>query len=214
LIDYFSDDAPPLEIEVDESLSLPQEAARRFAQYSRAKRATGQINKRLELARKRLCELEKEMERLSAEPPSAFAPPSPAQSASKTAVSAAKRVPGTRRYISTDGIEILVGRTAQDNDYLTFKVGKPNDLWLHAADYGGSHVIVRNAARKPIPPRTLIEAAQLAAFFSQAKKDPKVDVHYTERKFVSKIKGAKPGLVRLLRFKTIIVEPKESRPRE
>jgi predicted ribosome quality control (RQC) complex YloA/Tae2 family protein len=102
------------------------------------------------------------------------------------------------------------GRTANDNDHLTFKVAKPNDLWLHAADYGGSHVVVRNSTKKPIPHPTLIEAAQLAAYFSQAKKDPKVDVHYTERKFVSKIKGGKPGLVRMQRFKNIMVEPKEA----
>ena len=56
----------------------------------------------------------------------------------------------------------------------------------------------------------LIEAAQLAAWFSQAKKDPKVDVHYTERKFVSKPKGAKPGMVRLQRFKNITVQPNEA----
>jgi predicted ribosome quality control (RQC) complex YloA/Tae2 family protein len=93
---------------------------------------------------------------------------------------------------------------------LTFKIAKPGDLWLHAADYGGSHVVVRNSTRKEIPPRTLIEAAQLAAYFSQAKKDPKVDVHYTERKFVSKPKKSKPGLVRLQRFRNITVEPKEA----
>src|SRR5213075_345660 len=86
-----------------------------------------------------------------------------------------KRVPGTRQYLSVDGFEILVGRTANDNDHLTFKIAKPNDLWLHAADYGGSHVVVRNSSRKEVPQRTLIEAAQLAAYFSKAKKDPKVD---------------------------------------
>src|SRR5205807_3723950 len=104
---------------------------------------------------------------------------------------------------------ILVGRAARDNDNLTFKVAKPNDLWLHAADYPGSHVVVRNASRKEIPHRTLIEAAQLAAYFSQANKDPKVTVHYTQRKALSKLKGAAPGLVRLLRVKSITVAPKE-----
>ena len=113
------------------------------------------------------------------------------------------------RYLSTDGLEILVGRAARDNDNLTFKVARPNDLWLHAADYPGSHVIVRNTTRKDIPHRTLIEAAQLAAYFSQANQDPKVDVHYTQRKFISKPKGVAPGLVRMSRFKNITVAPKE-----
>jgi predicted ribosome quality control (RQC) complex YloA/Tae2 family protein len=121
-----------------------------------------------------------------------------------------KKIPGTRRYFSSDGYEILVGRTARDNDHLTFKIAKPNDLWLHAADYPGSHVIVRNSTRKDVPYRTLIEAAQLAAHFSQANKDPKVDIHYTPRKFVSKVKGSAPGLVRLLRFKTVIAAPREA----
>ncbi len=130
-------------------------------------------------------------------------------SITRAPVGRSKRVPGTRRYISSDGFEILIGRAAHDNDHLTFKVAKPNDLWLHAADYGGSHVIVRNPTRKDIPHRTVIEAAQLAAHFSQARKDPKVDVHYTQRKFISKPKGAKPGLVRMSRFKNITVEPEE-----
>jgi predicted ribosome quality control (RQC) complex YloA/Tae2 family protein len=121
-----------------------------------------------------------------------------------------KKIPGARSYLSSDGFEILVGRTARDNDYLTFKVAKPNDLWMHTGDYSGSHVVVRNATRKDVPHRTIIEAAQLAAHFSQARKNSKVDVHYTQRKFVSKPKGATPGLVRMTRFKNITVEPKEA----
>jgi hypothetical protein len=64
--------------------------------------------------------------------------------------------------------------------------------------------------KKPIPHPTLIAAAQLAAYFSQAKKDPKVDVHYTERKIRFEDKRRKPGLVRMQRFKNITVEPKEA----
>ena len=146
------------------------------------------------------------------EPPAVAGGPSssePALAGDRKQV-AAKRIPGTRRYLSSDGFEILVGRTSNDNDHLTFKIARPNDLWLHAADYGGSHVVIRRQTRKEVPHQTIIEAAQLAAYFSQAKKDPKVDVHYTERKFVTKPKGAKPGLVRLQRFKNIIVEPKEA----
>ena len=71
----------------------------------------------------------------------------------------------------------------------------------------GSHVVIRNPTRKDIPHRTIIEAAQLAAHFSQAREDPKVDVHYTQRKFISKPKGAKPGLVRLKEYKSVSVRP-------
>lgn len=239
LVDYFSGDSATIEIELDESTSLPEEAARRFKLYSRSKRAVAQINSRIELGRKRLEELLSEQESLekclSEVSATTDRPSSSAQRtidsssalprwdhsrplSSKPALAGDRkktsRIPGTRRYLSADGFEILVGRTAADNDRLTFKIAKPNDTWLHAGDYSGSHVVVRNSSKKPIPQRTLIEAAQLAAWFSQAKKDPKVDVHYTERKFVSKIKGGKPGLVRLQRFKNITVEPKEAGMKE
>ena len=215
VIDYFADDAPTLNVDIDPSVSLQHEATRRFALYARSKRAIEQINTRMQAVRSRLGELEAETQslesRIAGDQFPAPITESTAKHGSETQRKAErKHVRGTRQYLSSDGFEILVGRTANDNDHLTFKIAKPNDLWLHAADYGGSHVVVRNSTRKEIPPRTLIEAAQLAAHFSQAKKDPKADVHYTERKFVSKIKGAKPGLVRLQRFKNLTVEPKEA----
>lgn len=118
-----------------------------------------------------------------------------------------KAIRGARRFVSSDGCEILVGRTSAANDELTFKVARPSDIWLHAADYPGSHVVIRLAKRGEVPHRTLLEAAQLAAYFSQARDDAIVDVRYTERKFVAKPRGAAPGLVRLQRFKSISVRP-------
>ena len=218
LIDYFADDGSTIQIDLDESVSFQEEANRRFGLYSRSKRAVAQIKVRIAAVEDRLRKLKLEQASLEkdlanghvANERTTSVPPALAGGSRKRL----QKVPGTRRYISSDDFEILVGRTANDNDQLTFKVARPNDLWLHAADYGGSHVVVRNATKKPIPHLTLIEAAQLAAYFSQAKKDPKVDVHYTERKFVSKIKGGKPGLVRMQRFKNITVEPKEAGRRE
>lgn len=119
-------------------------------------------------------------------------------------------VPGTRRYRSSDGYEILVGRTDRDNDHLTLRIAKSSDLWFHAADYPGSHVILRNPKRQEIPQRSIIEAAQLAAKFSQAKDLPKAAVNYCEKKFVSKPKGFAPGQVRLASFRTVLVEPAEA----
>jgi predicted ribosome quality control (RQC) complex YloA/Tae2 family protein len=218
LIDYFADDVASLDLEIDENLTLQEEAARRFALYSRSKRAVKQIGSRIEAVRAEDVQLESQLATLeeiiarrddvALETFTATGSVRPA-SAGGSRRKPEKRIPGTRRYLSSDGFEILVGRAARDNDHLTFKVAKPNDLWLHAANYGGSHVVVRNSTRKEIPHRTIIEAAQLAAQFSQARKDPKVDVHYTQRKFLSKPKGSAPGLVRLTRFKNITVEPKE-----
>jgi predicted ribosome quality control (RQC) complex YloA/Tae2 family protein len=122
----------------------------------------------------------------------------------------AERMPGVRRYRSTDGYEILVGRADRDNDNLTFRIAKSFDLWFHAADYPGSHVVLRNPQRKPVPARAVTEAAQLAAKFSQAKGNAKVAVNYCERKFVTKMKGFAPGQVRLSSFKTVLVEPHEA----
>lgn len=224
VIDYFAADAPEVEIEVDEHATLPEEASRLFALYSRSKRAVKQVDSRMMATRAELIKLETQLEELDKliarrdeaalktfldfSAPRAVSAPSRSQGAAGRKPE--NKIPGTRRYISADGFEILVGRAAHDNDHLTFKVAKPNDIWLHAADYGGSHVVVRNPTRKELPHRTLIEAAQLAAHFSQANKDPKVDVRYTERKFVSKPKGSAPGLVRMMRFKSITVVPKEA----
>jgi predicted ribosome quality control (RQC) complex YloA/Tae2 family protein len=121
-----------------------------------------------------------------------------------------EKLTGVRRYRSSDGYEILVGRTDRDNDHLTFRIAKSFDLWFHAADYPGSHVLLRNPQRKPVPPRSVTEAAQLAAKFSQARAMGSVAVNYCERKFVSKMKGFAPGQVRLSSFKTVIVEPGEA----
>ncbi len=114
---------------------------------------------------------------------------------------------GVRRFASSDGFEILVGKKATDNDTLTFRLARSLDTWLHAADYPGSHVVIRNPNRKPIPQSTMIEAASLAAFYSDARELPKAAVNYTQRKFVNKPKRAAPGLVSLTSFKTMLVRP-------
>ncbi len=122
----------------------------------------------------------------------------------------AEKIAGVRRYRSSDGYQILVGRTDRDNDNLTFRIAKSFDLWFHAADYPGSHVVLRNPKRQGVPPRTITEAAQLAAKFSQAGGGAKVAVNYCEKKFVTKQKGFAPGQVRLSSFKTVLVEPDEA----
>ncbi|MEP6706659.1 MAG: NFACT RNA binding domain-containing protein [Pyrinomonadaceae bacterium] len=218
LIDYFADGAPGIEVEVDEASSLQEEAARRFGRYAKSKRAAQEITKRLGSVKSELEKLQSQQitleQIISAGDEAALdaftgrSPPSVGGKVSKKKTD--KKIPGVRRYLSPDGYEILVGRAARDNDHLTFKVAKPYDLWLHAADYPGSHVIVRNPTRKEFPHSTIIAAAQLAAHFCQARKDSKVDVHYALRKFLSKPKGAAPGLVRMSSFKTITVEPAES----
>jgi predicted ribosome quality control (RQC) complex YloA/Tae2 family protein len=215
--DYYAEGAPVLEIEVEENRSLQDEAAHRFRQYTKSKRAAEEIAARLKQIDRDTAELEARLQQLEQiiragdqVALESFEKPAPAPKHTEKKSSKKQKLTGVRRYLSTDGYEILVGRAARDNDNLTFRIAQPNDLWMHAGDYPGSHVVVRNPRRKEIPHRTLIEAAQLAGRFSQASEDAKVVIHYTERKFLSKPKGAAPGLVRLSRFRSITVEPKES----
>ncbi|HWT02991.1 MAG TPA: NFACT family protein [Pyrinomonadaceae bacterium] len=219
LTDYYAEGAPLAEVEVDENSTLQEEAARRFNRYSKARRAADEITKRLAGLEQELATLEARRaeleEAIGARDEAALESFTGEKQEDGTRgpktrrQKAADNVPGARRYRSSDGYEILVGRAARDNDHLTFRVARPHDLWLHAADYPGSHVIVRNPTRADIPHRTIIEAAQLAALFSQARRDAKVDVHYTQRKFLSKPKGAAPGLVRMSSFRSITAEPRE-----
>lgn len=215
--DFYSDNTPTLEVDVDESMSIQDAAARSFRQYAKAKRAHEEIGARLKLLEREISQLEQREQHLSriardrdVDALGAFDPAAEVRSAERKSAKQEQRIPGVRSYVSTDGYEILVGRAARDNDNLTFRIARPNDLWLHAGDYPGSHVVVRNPTRKEIPQRTVIEAAQLAGRFSQASEDSKVVIHYTERKFLSKPKGTAPGLVRMSRFRSITVEPKES----
>jgi len=218
--DYYAEGAPQIEIEIDENRSLQDEAAARFRQYTKAKRAADEIAARMTQVEREKTNLERRSQQLDQIIQSrdeaaleTFEKPPPAPRVGQKKSVKPEKISGVRRYLSTDGYEILVGRAARDNDNLTFRVAQPNDLWMHAGDYPGSHVVVRNPTRKEIPQRTIIEAAQLAGRFSQASEDAKVVIHYTERKFLSKPKGSAPGLVRLSRFRSINVEPKEAVPR-
>ncbi len=115
---------------------------------------------------------------------------------------------GIRKFRTADGFVILVGRTASDNDRLTFQMASPHDFWLHAADRSGAHVVVRNPGRlKELPRPALLAAAQIAAHFSRAKGKGKVEVHVTLKKHVRKGRGLPPGMVTLRNHRTLEVEP-------
>ena len=116
-----------------------------------------------------------------------------------------------RTFESFDGLSILVGKSAKDNDYLTLKVAKPDDLWLHARGCPGSHVVIRLDKATDVPHETLRDAATLALFYSDLKKSGKGEVIYTLRKFVKKSKGLKSGAVHVTREKSIWIELKKDR---
>jgi predicted ribosome quality control (RQC) complex YloA/Tae2 family protein len=209
---------PTIEIEADENASLTEAAEKFFKRYTKARNALVEIEKRLQILDAELSDLKArrfELEQAIAERDIEFLAEitgeKPENKFAKSKSKTEEGFTGARRYKSSDGFEILVGKAAKDNDYLTFRIAKSLDFWLHAGDYAGSHVVVRNPNRlETVPPKTLIEAAELAAFFSQARNHPKAIVHYTQKKFINKPKGAVPGLVSLSSFKTILVEPKVS----
>ena len=112
-----------------------------------------------------------------------------------------------RRFVSSGGLEIRVGRSARENDGLTFRHSRPNDIWMHAQQSPGAHVILRwNGDGRP-PRRDLAESAALAALHSSARHSKRVAVAWTRRKYVRKPRGAPPGSVVPGRVQTVFVTP-------
>ncbi|MCH3964172.1 MAG: NFACT family protein [Clostridium sp.] len=111
------------------------------------------------------------------------------------------------KFISSDGIEIYVGKNNIQNDHLTLKFADKRDIWLHAKNIPGSHVIIKNFGN--IPDRTLEEAASLSAYYSKSRDSSKVAVDYTEVKNVHKPNGSRPGMVIYYTNRTIYVPPEK-----
>ena len=113
-----------------------------------------------------------------------------------------------RRFVSPDGLTVLVGRTAGDNDLLSLKLGEPRDFWMHVAGESGSHVVVRNPdGLERLPRDTLHFAAALAARYSKARHGGRVTVHVARCGDVHKPRGLAAGKVVLDRYTTVRVAP-------
>lgn len=112
------------------------------------------------------------------------------------------------RTFRIDGHEILVGKNSADNDELTVRVAKPWDIWMHVGVHAGSHVVVRRNRGADMPPeRVLSVAASLAAWFSKARHAGSVEVHMTEKRYVTKRRHSPAGQVMLSQYKTLRVSP-------
>lgn len=112
------------------------------------------------------------------------------------------------RTLVVEGFEVLVGRGDEDNDFLTFEVAEPRDLWLHVAGgTPGSHVVVRNPGNVEVPRSVVEAAASAAAWYSKSRNALKVEVHFCRVADVSKPRGAEAGLVELARWKSVRVVP-------
>ncbi|HSH36174.1 Rqc2 family fibronectin-binding protein [Schnuerera sp.] len=113
-------------------------------------------------------------------------------------------------YISSDGFHIFIGKNNKQNDFLTLKTARKEDLWFHVQKMPGSHVIIRSE-NQIVPEKTLEEAALLAAYYSKGKNSTNVPVDYTEKKDVKKPKNAKTGMVIYENFNTIFVTPDKNK---
>lgn len=111
-------------------------------------------------------------------------------------------------FTSSTGVKISVGKNNKQNDYLTFKIAKRNEIWLHTKDIPGSHVVIHTDEPDDT---TLMEAAILSAYFSKARDSSSVPVDYTEIRHVKKPSGAKPGFVIYFEQKTLYVTPDEAK---
>jgi len=199
LPDDFADGAP-LVIALDPSLSARDNAARLYKEHKRLSRALAGIEQRLAEAHGKLERLERGDFVASPKPPR------PARASGKRA----ERPPPYREFRSSTGAAILVGRGADRNDELTFKVARGNDLWLHTRDVPGAHVIVPTSG-KPVDGDTLLDAATLAAHHSNARGEAQVDVVYVARKLVRKPPKSAPGSVTHAGGKTLRVRMEPAR---
>lgn len=119
-----------------------------------------------------------------------------------------------RQFRTPRGLLVLVGKGSADNDELTFRVASPHDLWLHAKDRRGAHVIVPLRKSEALPDGALVDAATLAAHFSDARDEALVDVQYTSRKYVRKMKGGSAGAVVVEREKVLVLRVDKARVAE
>ena len=115
---------------------------------------------------------------------------------------------GPLRVVTKDGFVMWVGRNARQNDIATFDKGSGDDLWLHARDVPGAHVIIKFDGRD-IPEDVILQAASIAAYYSKLRGEGNVLVDVTKRKYVKKIKGAGPGMVTYRNEETRTVVPKD-----
>jgi predicted ribosome quality control (RQC) complex YloA/Tae2 family protein len=199
-------------IELDPRLSPSENLERYFKRYHKGLVGTNILGQQLEITRTHINELEQlkaqmagisrrsEMRQFADQPavvalrkkhtPEDFKPSRPPKK-----VPEKKDVPNRlmpKRYRTSDGLEVWVGKSDEGNDYLTTKLANGNDWFFHVEGYPGSHTILRTGGRKDPPQESVLEAAELCAHFSKLKDARKLDVHVAPIKQVHKPKGARP----------------------
>jgi hypothetical protein len=191
-------------LRLDPRLPAPANAERLFGRARRSERARREIELRLRETRSSLAQARsREASLLDARDTAELA----AHEGSDGSEAEASAPGGPRHYLTTHGLSLLVGRGARENHHLTFRVARPEDLWLHARDVPGAHVVLRDGEGRA-GAEDLREAAEVAAFFSEARGAALVDVHVTRRKHVRPARGG-PGRVFVSHSDTLRVPPRD-----
>lgn len=197
-----------IRIALDPTRSPAENLERLFKRARKAERARDQVATRGEEIRVELRQFGLWLERIESAGWEALVQVEselPAQAADDTALETEKLPAGVQAFRSSAGLIVLVGRTAQGNHAVTFELAKPRDLWFHARDYPGSHVVLRRHGKKEPPPSAVLEAAALAAHFSKAAGQGVVDVACCPRHRVRAQKDAGAGKVNYSGEKTLTV---------
>src|SRR5262249_34439207 len=203
------EDGAPLTIPLDPALDARENAARYYRQHKRLTAGRRHAEGRLAATRAEMARLRARLDAvpsLSLEELRALAPAPPAVPARarrrSDAEADAERLP-FREFRSVAGEVIWVGRSAADNDALTFRHARGGDTWLHARDAPGAHVVVPARGGRPPAAETLGDAATLAPHYSPLAKEAQVDVHVAQVKNLRKPRSAPPGMVYASETKTI-----------
>ena len=211
--DFYDETMAVIQIPLSVTLSPQQNAAKFYKDYTRMKNAEKELTRQIELGQQELSYLQSVLDELNrAESDGELeeirqelsAGGYVRQDSGKKRMKQAKLSP--MRFESTDGYPIFVGRNNRQNDELTFRLARKDDLWLHAQKVHGSHVIIACAGTTP-PDDTVTQAAQLAAYYAESTGGQNIAVDVTPVKQVKKTPGGKPGMVIYHTYRTVIVNP-------
>jgi predicted ribosome quality control (RQC) complex YloA/Tae2 family protein len=199
-------------IALDPGLSPVENAQARFRAYDKSKSALANVPERLAEVEARLAGLDQLMALLELADGYEQIEEIGREAVEHGYLKASNRkMKGRRlpplRIESSDGFTMYVGRSAGQNEQVTFKLSAPDDLWLHARNIPGAHVIIKSGGRE-VPETTLREAAALAAGFSKGRSEAAVDVEVAHRRHVRRVPGGPPGLVTYRAEQTVRVAPR------
>ena len=211
--DFYDENMAMVEIPLSPTLSPQQNAAKYYKDYARMKNAEKELSHQLSLGREELAYLESVLEELNRAGSEAeleeirqeLSEGGYVRDLGSRARMKQKKLPPLR-FESTDGFPIYVGRNNRQNDELTFKLARKDDIWCHASKVHGSHVVISCGGKQP-PDDTVTQAAQLAAWYSESGGGQNIPVDVTPVKQVKRIKSGKPGMVIYHTYRTAVVNP-------